>query len=203
MSKNFRVILIINISLIIIFILACGNKNHNKNDHPQELIFKVNPSLLGEKFLNEYYGFSFSPPKRCLQLPEEMVQKVKEQLKKEYSVTNSYILEPYQLFLNEKNRFACLISILPNFSNADSAIAEYQQAIFNYSKDRKVTQTIFLHNGFRIYQSLIINENMIQFKLVVPQTSNKSFQIDYVIPTTIYQDNVETIESSIGSLLKL
>ena len=49
----------------------------------------------------------------------------------------------------------------------------------------------------------IIDKDMIQFKVVVPQPSNQSFQIDYVIPKSIYQDKVEAIESSIGSLLKL
>jgi len=201
MHKTLKVILIIN--LVFSLTQGCKNKNHNENNNPAELTFKVNQSLLGEKYVDKYLGFSFLPPKSCLQMSEAMVQKVKDQLKKEYTITNSYVIEPHQFFLNKNDRFACLISILTTVSNVDSTISKYQQAIFAYSKNSQVTQAIFLHNGFRIYQSLIISKDIIHFKLVVPQSSNKSFQIDYVIPKTIYQDELEAIESSIGSLLKL
>ena len=189
--------------MIVISVTGCERKGRNAKNHPQELTFNVNHSLLEDKFSDQSLGFTFHPPKSCLQLPEEMVQKVKGQLKDEYTVSNSFIIEPYQFFLNEKDQFACLISILPTLSPADSSIDEYQQAIRNFTRNSQVTQDMFLHNGFRIYQSLIIRQNMIQFKLIIPQPLEKSFQIDYVIPKSIYRDNVEAIESSIGSILKL
>lgn len=167
------------------------------------MTFKVNQALIGKKVLDKNIGFSFSPPKSCLQMDEDIVEKIRQQLKTKHSVPNSYLLEPYLVFLNEKNQSVCLVSILPGLTDADSAITQYQQAIDYDTEDRKTIQTVFLHNGFQVYQSLITASDKIQFKLVIPQKLNKSFQIDYIIPKTIYLDEVEAIESSIGTLLKL
>jgi hypothetical protein len=203
MPKTIKVIFIVIYTLIFSLTQGCKNKNHNENNNLAELTFKVNQSLLGKKYVDKYLGFSFLPPKSCLQMAEVTVQKVKDQLKKEYTNTNSYVIEPHQFFLNKNDKFACLVSILTTFSNVDSTISKYQKVIIAESKNSQVTQAIFLHNGFRIYQSLIISTDIIHFKLVVPQSSNKTFQVDYVIPKTIYQDELEAIESSIGSFLKL
>jgi len=163
----------------------------------------VNQTLLGEKFIENDLGFSFSPPKSCLPISEEKIQKINDRLKKETAVANSFEVEPHTVFLNENDKFVCVISILPTLSDADSAIAGYQQAIESLYVNSQVSQAVFNHNGFRIYQSLITNQNIVQFRLVVIQTLGKSFQIDYVIQKSIYQDNLEAIESSIGSLTKL
>ena len=201
--RTLKLILAVSFFLIVMIIQGCERKNRNARNNPQELTFNVDHSLLEDKFSDKYLGFIFYPPKSCLQLPEEMVQKVKGQLKDEYTVPNSFVIEPYKFFLNEKDQSACLISILPTLSPVDSSIDEYQQAICNFSSNSQVTQDMFLHNGFRIYQSLIIRKDMILFKLVILQPLEKSFQIDYVIPKSIYRDNLEAIESSIGSVSKL
>lgn len=203
MVMTLKIILIISFYLISSTIQGCGNKNHSENNDPKELTFKVDNSLLGEKFIDNYLEFSFSPPNSCLQMSEGIVQKVKDRFKQEYTVPNSFVIEPHMFFLNENDQFACLISILPTLTNADNSIVKYQQAICTQYIDSQVSQADFLHNGFRIYQSLIISKDIVQFKLVVTQSVNKSFQIDYVIPKSIYQDNLKAIESSIGSLTKL
>lgn len=187
---------------LFIFLLtqACSN---NENENPRDLTFKVNQTLLGEKFIDNDLGFSFSPPKSCLPISEEKIQKINDRLKKETAIANSIGVEPHTVFLNENDQFVCVISILPTLSDADSANAAYQQAIESHYKNSQVSQADFNHNGLKIYQSLITNQNIVQFKLVVIQSQGKSFQIDYVIQKLIYQDNLEAIESSIGSLTKL
>ncbi len=199
MFQPSKTLLIICFSLTFYFFQGCGQNYH---DGP-EMTFKINPSLIEDQLNDPSLGFSFSPPKNCLKIPDKMVQEVKDQFKKEYAITNLFIIEPYLFFLNEQNRFACFISTLPALSSNDSLITAYQQAIHNHAKENYIKQDTFIHNGFKIFQSLIIGPESIQFKLVVPQPLNKSFQIDYVIPKSIYPNKIEAIESSIGSLHKL
>ncbi len=69
--------------------------------------------------------------------------------------------------------------------------------------DSDVRQGKFNHGDYAIYQTLVMTKDSAIFKLVIPQPAGKSFQIDYVIPFAFYKQNLEAIESSIGSIAKL
>jgi len=169
---------------------------------PEEMTFQVNQSLLGEKYIDDQLGFSFSPPKGCTKMPSNMVEQVKGELNK-YSVSfDLLVLEPKQFFLNEDERFICLLTKIPSLSLSDSSINFYQQVVENVAKDNTVQRSSYKYRDFLIYQNLIISKEMINFKLLIPQQANKSFQLDYIVPKPIYTTKIEVIESSIGSLLK-
>ena len=66
-----------------------------------------------------------------------------------------------------------------------------------------IKQAYYPYRGLKIFQMRMESEQMIAFKLIIPQTDTSSFQLDYVIPKAVYLKNLEAIESSIGSLQKL
>lgn len=181
-------------------IYACG-KNDYANQN--EMTFRIDSNLLGEKYVNQTIGFIFSPPRDCKPLPESIVDKVKDTLKTTYSSVDFLKIDPVKFFLNQETQFACLISILQDLTESDTVISNYQQALKNQNQNSQIKQTKFFYNGFTIYQTLIMTETTIQFKLVIPQPSQKSFQIDYIIPNSIYVEKIEAIESSIGSIKKI
>lgn len=188
--------------LLIIINYDCENQKDTRKNGIQQIGFKVDPALLEAPYQDNTLGIVFSPPKGCSRIPEDIVTEVKDQFKTQNAMSAPFAIEPHQIFLNKDNHFACILSKLPALANSDSSVYIYQQAIHDSTDGKQVKQTSFLHNGLLIHQSLIIDPLMIQFKLIISQSENNSFQIDYVIPKSIYADYIEVIESSIGSIKK-
>jgi len=200
--KIFLILFIIVLSFLVLMIITCGNMGKDGNDQPEEMTFQINQSLLGEKYSDRELGFSFSPPSGCKQMPEHIVQHVKGEIQKSIVPSDSLVLEPKQFFLNEDEHFFCLLTALPMLALCDSSISFYHKVIKNSAEQSEVQHSTYKYNNFLIYQSLIISNKTIDFKLLIPQPDNKSFQIDYIIPKLIYANKIEVIESSIGSLSK-
>ena len=194
---------VIFIILSFLFATICCEKQKNEtNDLPGEMTFQINRLLLGEKYSDEYLGFSFSPPLGCKQMPLDTLQEVKAQIQKILLSSDSFNLEPKQFFVNAEEGFFCLLTALPSLALTDSSIVFFQQRIEKSAKNSEVQHSTYKYNHFLIYQSLLINSSTINFKLLIPQAEYKSFQIDYIIPKSIYANKIEVIESSIGSLSK-
>jgi hypothetical protein len=199
LSKKLFIILF---SFLILMNLSCGNEEKNKTDQPEEMTFQVNQSLLGEKYSDNELGFSFSPPIGCKLMPKNLVQQVKAEITKNLVSPESLALEPKQFFLNKNEQFFCLLTTLPMLVLSDSSIKFYNMAVKNSAAGDEVQSSTYKYNHFLIYQSLIMNDETINFKLLIPQAEHKSFQIDYILPKSIYVNKIEVIESSIGSLSK-
>jgi len=191
------------LSILVLMIFSCGNMDKKGNDLPEEMTFQINQSLLAEKYSDNHLGFSFSPPSVCVQMPKNMVQQVKGGIQNNLVSPDSLVLEPKQFFLNKNEQFFCLLTALPMLAVNDSSIKFYHQVIEKSAAGSEIQHSTYKYNKFLIYQSLIISEETINFKLLIPQPEYKSFQIDYIIPKSIYANKIEVIESSIGSLSKL
>ncbi|MDW7681048.1 MAG: hypothetical protein SCK70_10810 [bacterium] len=184
------------IEFILILPLVITFNCDRSSDHQNEMTFRVDKSLLAEKFVDRELGFEFIPPKDLLKVPADVLTDVQDQL----PLTDFFQIIPRQVFLAEQSEFVCIISWLPELIYSDSSIISYQRAVKSQTSNGEIRQTSFLYNGFRIYQTLIISDNVVNFKLLIPQPDKKSFQIDYIIPKNIYIEKIEAIESSIGSI---
>jgi hypothetical protein len=188
----------LRILLIFILVVACQKKQENKNS---ELTFRINQNLLGQQYRNDLLGFSFSPPKSCLPLEQTVLQQAEQKLLAN-TTTDSFQVELLNAFLDKQEQFTCLVTRVPNL-NTENDQVRYLQSINRKMKEFDVRPSVFYYKGFRIRQVLILTPETVIFKLIIPQTDGRSFQIDYVIPQNHYQNNLEAIESSIGSLTKL
>ncbi len=199
MRLFFRELPILFCWLMLLLLFSCGENEYTQQN---EMTFKIDPNLLGEKFCCQELGFCFSPPRDCLPLPEVTVNQIKDSLKTSYPSVEFLTIEPIKFFFNQQTAFTCLISALPELAVADSNFAKYQQALTQQFPAEQVKQAKFFYNGFDIYQTLIMTDSFIQFKLLIPQSAQLSFQIDYYVPRQFYIENIEAIESSIGSIKK-
>jgi len=192
LTKNSRLLLLL-ISFFLIF--GCAKDR-------DEMEFRVKPELLAERFQSESLGFSFSPPKGCRELPDSLAMPLAEQLKSQISAAQNISVVPVKFFVNEEDMFICILSELKNFQANEDAIEQYQQMIRQTAKNDKIQQTRYRYHKFQIYQSLVMSDEMVQFKLFFPRKNEPSFQLDYVVPKATYVKYMEAIESSIGSIQK-
>jgi hypothetical protein len=191
------------IVLLSSFAFNCGDRSRNNNDQIPELSFKINPALLEKRFGDDGLSFSFQPPKGCIPVSMSLFKQAGEKIVREYSLDGSFAVEPRNLFLNQKERLICLVSGLPKQPSFPLLLKGVQHAIDEWSKKGDVKVGAFTHRGLEIRQILLMSREQVNFKLVVLQSGVNSFQIDYVIPQKSYKNNLEAIESSIGSIEKL
>ena len=158
----------VRILLAATFVMAigCSKRGENAQNVPSELKFKVNASLLEARFTADDLGVSFSPPKGCAPLEQDLLRQALQRLPKEYAIGDSLFIAPRAIFIKQDERLICLFSALPKLLDGESTIKDYQRAIADRMADSDVRQ-------------------------------------DYVIPFAFYKQNLEAIESSIGSIAKL
>ena len=180
--------------------VACNNDDQSIVENTIE--FRVNPERVGPAIADSSLGITFQPPASCVKMPASFVNEVQAELVKQFAQSDDFSIEPAHIFIDEQNSFVCLISTLPDI-NSDSTAEDYEADLYETWQENDVEQTEFIHNGFNIYQTLVMSPIRVQFILVVPQPRQPSFRIDYIIPKENYSGQIKAIESSIGSLNSL
>lgn len=183
--------------LIFLFIWNCEKPDAEK---VKELSFRVNKNLVGEPYRNELLGFSFCPPKSCESISKDILKQAGSAML-DSSQSDSCHYELLCAALNVQEQFICLVTGIDNLCT-ENDMKNYLDAIKLKMSQYDIRPSVFYYNGFKIQQILIMMPEKIIFKLIVPQSEKKSFQIDYIIPEVYYKKNLEAIESSIGSLTK-
>jgi hypothetical protein len=100
-----------------------------------------------------------------------------------------------------------LVATLKNLSNEQIAMMRVDfYKIFNSQGIwNDVQHAAFSFNSFEADQFIMHNDELINFKLLL--TSAQTVQqdhrisIDYILPRSHYEENIKSVESSIGSLL--
>ena len=86
--------------MLIFLMLGCAKDR-------DEMEFRVNSELLGNRFQSELLGFSFLPPKACTELPDSLAAPLAEQLKSQIDAAGNVLVVPVKFFVNEEDMFIC------------------------------------------------------------------------------------------------
>jgi len=173
-------------------LLGCSEKR--EDGRTGDMTFKINSALLGERYVEDDLGVSFAPPKNCLPVAPEILEQAITGLRQQIGVDDTMFVRPRQIFLNQEEGFLCAISRLPVLQDNDSSLAVYRENISEKAAEMEVRQDNYPYRGLEIHQMRMESEQTITFKLIVPQTAGNSFQLDYVIPKSVYIKNLEAIE---------
>jgi len=169
----------------------------------QEMQFEVDTALLAENpVVDSSLGISFYTPKHwvkseigTLALPEEILQ--------------GQHLVPEHYYMHPIDSSTMLVATLKNLSNEQIAMMRVDfHKIFNSQGIwNDVQHASFTFNNLNADQFLMHNDKIINFKLLVSAknapANEERFSIDYIIPRSHYEENIKSVESSIGSLLLL
>jgi hypothetical protein len=192
--------------LLIPLILVC-NKDKDSVQHGLErLSFTVNKSLLGKPYEDNELDFSFSPPLGWEMMSQETIQQARDKLAQTTIAVPDVTVELQQFFLDKNTGASCVLSKITGVATDSIGMERldaYAQAALSRFAETDTRQGLFVHKHFWVHQTLIMSETMVTFKLIFPQSSYNSFQLDYVIPRKFYKEKLEAIESSIGSVSSL
>jgi hypothetical protein len=185
------------------FLSGCGGGSQEDESPMPELTFRTNPALLGERFVDPALKFSFQPPKGCAPMPKASLDKARGKIVEEFSLDGSFAVEPRAIFIDQKEKLICLVSSFAKLPPESGLSKIYKQAIARQVKRFEVKHGAYVHGGLEVRQILILSAEKVNFKLIIIQPDQNSFQIDYSLSRISYEKKLEAIESSIGSVKKL
>lgn len=109
---------------------------------------------------------------------------------------------PRWIFSDESSRATCLVlefnnvAITPDETLLKGLMTAYQTEY----PEAKVQQAVFMKDGLRIHQLMVIAADFVLIKLICDTPETLVFEVDYWVPKDVYQTELRAIESSIGSI---
>lgn len=111
-------------------------------------------------------------------------------------------LLPRWIFFNEDSRSMCVVSELNgvDLTPDETLLKTLTIAYQNQFPNATVRQAIFMKDAFRIHQLMVIAADFVRIKLICDAPETLVFGVDYHIPRDVYETELRSIESSIGSI---
>ena len=156
--------------------------------------FKVNRSLLSDSSFASRTGFRINPPKNWSKTENynsELQNKVL------YRTDNELLA----IYKSDSTNCALIISELPetNYDIIKGLLGKSNSFPNKDSIWTNVESSIFKYKSYEIIQVVSQNSNLVIFKLLTHRLS-ELYELDYIIPRSEININMQSVESSIGSL---
>ena len=187
-------------SLITLFFLvnmiSCNNTQTKTTSESQNLSFNIDYNLLQPTPLKNDQGFSIYVPIGWSEIDNTNMNQLRKALESKENIIQLELIGAYQ----SKDLATCIVS------KVDSKEVNFKYIPENYIdllKSQFVTDNIntadIVINNLDVRQFLITNATHTSFKLFIKGISN--YQVDYIIPRTIYKEELSKVESSIGTII--
>jgi hypothetical protein len=139
-------------------------------------------------------GFSISPPRNWLKT-ESFNSEL--QTKVLYHLDNKLLA----IYKSDSTNCALIISELPEtkYDNIKGLLGKTNSYARQDSIWTNVQSSVFLYKTYEIIQIVSQNSDMVIFKLLTHRLS-ELYELDYIIPRSEININMQSVESSIGSL---
>jgi len=189
------------LALSLLALAGCDRKN--AENQPEELAFTVRQELLAPAIVDSTLGFSWAPPRGWQPLPAEQRDQIAAAVQKTQNQQDMLTARPIYIFIDRDRQLFCTVSQFLRLGMDDSMIARVQKGIVHKFPQAEIRQGVFRLHGLTIHQSRIVTGGRIIYKFFIVQQNHPSCLLDYIIPHDDYEKNLQSIESSIGSLQPL
>ena len=179
--------------------IGCDSPDTQKQPY-ETLVFKVDETRLEPTVTDATLRIKIAAPKNWKKIDDSMLAQVINKL--DIQLMQGLQMVPRWVFLNEGSRAMCVVSKLSGVDTApdETLLKTLTTAYQNQFPKATVQQTIFMKDAFRIHQLMIIAADFVRIKLICDAPETLVFEVDYHIPKDVYQTELRSIESSIGSI---
>lgn len=179
--------------------VGCDSPNAKKQPY-ETLVFQVDESRLELTVTDETLRIKIAAPRNWKMIDDAMLQQVTNKLDSQR--IQGIQMVPRWIFLNEDSQAMCVVSKLKGVEIApdETLLKTFTTAYQNQFPKATVQQAVFIKDAFRIHQLMVIATDFVRIKLICDAPETLVFQVDYHIPKGVYQTELRSIESSIGSI---
>lgn len=173
-----------------------------KQSGPPPMTFAVENDRLGEVQRLDEAGVQFQAPRDWETLSVGQVDTVAHALDVE---AGSLAMQPYRVFLDPTTQSVLSVARLELDSQGSFAedMTTYGHILQERFAEDSLRQTLFVKDGITMAQFLVQPDGLVNFKLVMATDASHMLQFDYLVPRSIYPQEIKNIESSIGSIQHL
>jgi hypothetical protein len=179
--------------------VGCDSPNAQKQPY-ETLVFKVDETRLEPTITDTTLRIKIAAPKNWKKIDDSMLAQVANKV--DSQLMPGLQMVPRWIFLNESSRAMCVVSKLNGVDIApdETLLKTLSTTYRNQFPKATVQQTIFMKDAFRIHQLMVIAADFVLIKLVCDAPEALVFEVDYRVPKDVYQTELRSIESSIGSI---
>ena len=180
--------------------VGCDSPNTQKQPY-ETLVFNVDETRLEPVVTDAVLKIRIAAPKNWKKIDDSMLAQAVSKLEPQPTPQDLQIVSRW-IFLNEGSRAMCVVSKLNGVEIApdETLLETLTTAYRNQFPKARVQQTIFMKDGFRIHQLMVIATDFVRIKLICDAPETLVFEVDYYVPRDVYQTELRSIESSIGSI---
>jgi len=171
-----------------------------------EMAFRVDSTRLGERFEDPGRALALRAPVRWKPLPAAAIEEGMRRVRAAAGADSAHEPRMLALYREEPEGASLTVSHFAREFTAtarDSLAALYLARLKSRFQQGQVDQGRFQYRGFDVIQLRVVDSQAILFKLLISRPRIALFQLDFVIPRGAYDRELESIESSIGSLQPL
>lgn len=178
---------------------SCDPPNSQKRTY-ETLAFNVDGTLLEPAITDAALNIEMSAPKGWKSVDDSMLARVVDELGDKF--TGGLQMAPRWIFVNEGSRAMCVVSRLEDVEGTpdDTVLESLETAYHTQFPKATIRRTIFMKDAFRVHQLMVVTPNFVLIKLICNAPENPVLEIDYVVPKYVYEAELRSIESSIGSI---
>ena len=179
--------------------VGCESPNTQKQPY-ETLAFKVDETRLEPTVTDTTLRIKIAAPRNWKKIDDSMLAQVANKVDTE--LMPGLQMVPRWIFLNESSRAMCVVSKLNGLDIApdETLLKTLTTAYRNQFPNATVQQAIFMKDAFRIHQLMVIAADFVLIKLICDAPETLVFEVDYRVPKDVYQTELRSIESSIGSI---
>ena len=156
--------------------------------------FNVDRSLLSDSSFVSKTGFRITPPKNW-----SKTESYNSELQKK--VLNHLDNKLLAIYKSDSTNCALIISELPktDFDVIKGLLGKTNSYTRQDSIWTNIQSSVFMYKTYEIIQIVSQNSDLLTFKLLTHRLS-ELYELDYIIPRSEIEINIQSVESSIGSL---
>ena len=185
--------------VLIAIITICGCVKDQAGTKFAEVSFNIDRALLEEEVVFSELGISFNPPKGWESTSPNLLDSLKASFEFQNELPDLDI-ELNNAIMNLEKSFVCFVWIIKSDLLAEDIQNNYLDFFRNTNPDLQLNEGAFAHNKMDFRQITFVKDDFITIKLLTSSDNENVFMLDYVLPTRNYEEELRSIESSIGSI---
>ena len=169
---------------------------------PEAAAFSVDASLLGSEYTVDAFGLSLRPPVDWDRLAESERDALATALTARQAESDIK-LAVLDLFLHAETFSYLSVSAVEIDGEPLTEVEPYAILLRNQidTRDEEIASaSVFLINGISVEQFRFLENERVNFVLLLEPTQEGVLQLDYSVPVDRFEQEVRKLESSIGSI---
>ena len=183
------------LTLIFVFQSISCEKQYENNAFPS-LAFRENQELISS--VKRFNNLSMSIPKNMEKLDSVSFKQLELSFE---NIKDSYFVNDILAAFTNKDGFTCIISSVKHKNIVYDVLKNKVEPRFSevYGEENLITGQFSIKDN-KVFQMILRDEKITNYKFYIDVLNNNSFQIDYFIPVKNFTKLLEAMEASIFTI---